>query len=54
MVPGTVKNLMLEQAHRTSMFLAGRADGDIPDVVPAIERQLGFHFNPSARQENLR
>jgi hypothetical protein len=54
MVPITAKNLMLEQAHRTTLFLAEAPENGAAQVVATIEEQLGIGFDPADREKNLR
>jgi hypothetical protein len=54
MIPSTTQPLMLEQVSRTTKFLADLPDSECAEIIPTIEAQLNFQFNPSRREEDLR
>jgi hypothetical protein len=50
----TAKHLIVEQAARTTQFLADVPETEFPDVIPTIEAQLDVTFDPHVRLENIR
>jgi hypothetical protein len=49
----TAKHLIVEQAARTSQFLADVPETEFADAIPTIEAQLGVAFDPQVRLENI-
>jgi hypothetical protein len=50
----TAKHLVLEQAARTTQFLADLPEPALGDVLPSIEQQLGLVVNPDLRLDKIR
>jgi hypothetical protein len=50
----TAKLLIVEQAGRTTQFLADIPETEFADAIPTIEAQLGVTFDPHVRLENIR
>jgi hypothetical protein len=50
----TAKYLIVEQAARTSQFLADIPETEFADVIPTIESQLGIKFDSHVHLENIR